>query len=321
MSKEKPKPRLGRGLASLLGAVTETSAQAEVSEPAMPTETVDIAAHSPKGATPEGQAGLTRMVPVDRIRPNPYQPRLKIDPEALAELIESIRHHGIVQPIVVRPHGLEFELVAGQRRLEAARQLELSVVPAIVREATDQQVLEIALIENIHREDLNCVDRAAAYKTYQDTFSISSEEIAERLGQDRTTVTNYLRLLTLPDEVLELMRADQLSMGHARAIAGLNNSQEQIKLAEKVVQAGLSVRQTEAIVTRLKADPLAKPKIIAKTPNIIDLEQQLTRSISTKVQILPSRKKGSGKVVIEYYSLDDFDRILDRICGSDRESL
>lgn len=324
MSKEKPKPRLGRGLASLLGAVTETPAQAETPEPAMPTETVEVAAHPPQGIVPESQGTsgtLTRMIPVEHIRPNPYQPRLKVDPEALAELIESIRHHGIVQPIVVRPHGLEFELVAGQRRLEAARQLELSVVPAIIRQASDQQVLEIALIENIHREDLNCVDRAIAYKNYQDTFNISSEEIAERLGQDRTTVTNYLRLLTLPDEILELMRADQLSMGHARAIAGLNYPQEQIKLAEKVVRAGWSVRQTEAVVTRLKGDLSAKPKAMAKGPNILDLEQQMTRSISTKVQILPSRKKGSGKVVIEYYSLDDFDRILDRMCGSQRESL
>lgn len=320
MGKEKPKPRLGRGLASLLSGVTEAAA-AEVSEPVMSKETVDLSAHS-QAAASEGQSqGLTRMIPVDRIGPNPYQPRLTIDPQTLGELIESIRQHGIVQPVIVRPHGMNFELVAGQRRLEAARQLGLSEVPAIVREATDQQVLEISLIENIQREDLNCVDRATAYKTYQETFVISSEEIAERLGQDRTTVTNYLRLLTLPDEVLKFLRADELTMGHARAIAGLSNPQQQIALAKKVVEAGLSVRQIEALVSRLKASPSGTSKVVAKSPNIVDLEQQMTRSISTKVQILPSRKKGSGKVVIEYYSLDDFDRILDRICGMDRENL
>lgn len=323
MSKEKPKPRLGRGLASLLGAVTESAAGPEASVPAMSMQTVDVSAHST--AAPEDQtspaSGLTRMIPVERIAPNPYQPRLTVDPETLAQLMESIRQHGIVQPIIVRPHGMDYELVAGQRRLEAARQLELATVPAIVRPATDQQVLEIAIIENIQREDLNCVDRATAYKTYQDTFGVSSEEIAERLGQDRTTVTNYLRLLTLPDEVLELLKGDLLTMGHARAIAGLSDPGEQIKIAEKVVGSALSVRQTEAMVTRLKTDPAAKPAVVHKTANITDLEQQMTRSISTKVQIQPSRKKGAGKVVIDYYSLDDFDRILDRICGMDRDSL
>jgi ParB family chromosome partitioning protein len=324
MSKEKPKPRLGRGLASLLGGVTtETGTGGEDSGAPMSTETVDISAHQAAGPQEQGAAtaGLTRMIGVDRIAPNPYQPRLKVDPQSLAELIESIRQHGVLQPIVVRSHGMDFELVAGQRRLEAARQLGLGTIPAIVRQATDQQVLEIALIENIQREDLNCVDRALAYKNYQDTFNISPEEIAERLGQDRTTVTNYLRLLTLPDEVLELLRADQLSMGHARAIVGLSGPQDQISLAKKTVDSGLSVRQVEAIVAKFKAGAAAVHKTTSKTPNILDLEQQMTRSISTKVQILPARKKGKGKVVIEYYSLDDFDRILDRICGSDRENL
>jgi ParB family chromosome partitioning protein len=262
-------------------------------------------------------------VPVDRIAPNPYQPRLQIDPVAMAEMVESIRRHGVIQPIILRSKGGDgFELVAGQRRLEAVRQLGLAEIPAIVREATDQQMLEIALIENIHREDLNCVDRATAYKNYQDSFQISPEEIADRLGQDRTTVTNYLRLLSLPAEALDLLRAGQLSMGHARAIVGLESADAQLKVTHHVVQHSLSVRQTEALVAKMKAGPQEEHKSAGKqkTPNILDLEQQMTRSISTKVQIVPARKKGSGKVVIEYYSLDDFDRILDCLCP-DREKL
>jgi ParB family chromosome partitioning protein len=321
MSKEQPKPRLGRGLASLLGAVAETGGVRDLS--ISPAETVsgsvspEVSSSRDSGVREEP----ARSVAVHRVEPNPYQPRLQIDPQALAEMVESIRRHGIVQPIVVRPKGENFELVVGQRRLEAARQLELLEVPAIIRDATDQQVLEIALVENIHREDLNSVDRALAYRNYQDSFSLSAEAIAERLGQDRTTVTNYLRLLTLPAPVLDLLRGNQLSMGHARAIAGLENAEDQTKLAGKVAQLGLSVRQTEAMVARLKAGTPAPSKSndAPKTPNVLDLEQQMMRSLSTKVQIKPSRKKGSGKVVIEYYSLDDFDRILDRVCGAERE--
>jgi len=319
MSKEKP--RLGRGLSSLLGTVTEPVPPAEPAptaggaEPAPAAPASEVSVSHPHGAT------LARLIPVNRIDPNPYQPRAQLDPQALTELIESIRHHGIVQPIVVRPHGERYELVAGQRRLEASRKLDLQAIPAIVREATDQQMLEIALVENIQREDLNCVDRAQAYKNYQDSFKFSPEQIAERLGQDRTTVTNYLRLLTLSSQVLDLLRVGKLSMGHARAIVGLDNPDEQTKMAIKTAQMGLSVRQTEGMVARIKSGKTTEAKVIQKNPNILDLEQQMTRSLSTKVQIIPARKKGTGKVVIDFYSLDDFDRIIERVCGTEREDL
>jgi ParB family transcriptional regulator, chromosome partitioning protein len=314
----KDKPRLGRGLASLLGAV------AEPVERAAPTARPDAVPAVPVLPTPIGHAQtpatLARLIPVNRIAPNPYQPRLQTDPQALAELVESIRQHGVVQPIVVRPHGEQYELVAGQRRLEAVRKLEQPAIPALIRDASDQQMLEIALIENIHREDLNCVDRAAAYRNYQESFSLSADEIADRLGQDRTTVVNYLRLLSLPEQVLDLLRAARLSMGHARAVAGLDDPEEQTKLAFKIAQMGLSVRQAEGIVARVKSGRPVKTEP-PKNPNVLDLEQQMTRALSTKVQIIQSRKKGSGKVVIEFYTLDDFDRVLERICGSEREDL
>ncbi len=307
-------------MSSLLGAVTEPASPVEPAvRQTVPAENVPetgavSVAHSHGGT-------LTRLIPVNRVDPNPYQPRIHYDPQALSELMESIRQHGIVQPIVVRPRGEHYELVAGQRRLEAARKLELPAIPAIVRDASDQQMLEIALVENIQREDLNCVDRAQAYRNYQDTFKFSPEQIAERLGQDRTTVTNYLRLLTLSDQVLDLLRSGRLSMGHARAIVGLDDPEEQTKLAFKTAQMGLSVRQTEGMVSRLKSGKTTVAKVFQKSPNIIDLEQQMTRALSAKVQIIPSRKKGSGKVVIEFYSLDDFDRIMERVCGTEREDL
>jgi len=269
----KDKPRLGRGLASLLGDTTvhidsDIPQQAEESPTGQQRETTE----SHKSET------ATRLIPISRVDPNPYQPRTQVDEQGLEKLIDSIHRYGVIQPIVVRPKEDRYQLVAGQRRLEAARALNVNAIPAVIRDVSEQELIEIALVENIHREDLNCVDRALAYKKYQDTFQLSTEDIAERLGQDRTTVTNYLRLLTLP------------------------------------------VRQTEQIVAHSKSPKSAK-KIIEKNPNILDLEQQMTRALSTKVQILPSRKKDSGKVIIEYYSLDDFDRILEHICGSQREEL
>ena len=309
----KDKPRLGRGLASLLGEAavhTEDTPQHGESSVGQSIETSEH--HKTETAT--------RLIPINRVDPNPYQPRTQVSEEELEKLVESIRQYGVIQPIVVRLREGRYQLIAGQRRLEAARKLNINAIPAVIRDATEQELIEIALVENIHREDLNCVDRALAYKKYQDTFNLTTEGIAERLGQDRTTVTNYLRLLSLPEQIIELLRANRLSMGHARAIAGLENSEEQIKLAFRVVQQGLSVRQTEQIVAHSKS-PKTTKKAVEKNPNILDLEQQMTRALSTKVQILPSRKKDSGKVVIEYYSLDDFDRILEHICGSEREEL
>ncbi len=325
----KDKPRLGRGLASLLGeaAVRIDTTNNENTASQHRTQDNQQLDSDTQHALPDSEEkehrkfdNATRLIPINRVDPNPYQPRTQIDEQELEELTESIRLYGVIQPIVVRPKEDRYQLVAGQRRLEAAKALNINAIPAVIRDVNEQELIEIALVENIHREDLNCVDRALAYKKYQDTFQLSAEEIAERLGQDRTTVTNYLRLLALPEQIIELLRANRLSMGHARAIAGLDKEDEQIKLAFRVVQQGLSVRQTEQIVAHSKS-PKSSKKTAEKSPNILDLEQQMTRALSTKVQIVPSRKKDSGKVVIEYYSLDDFDRILEHICGQEREEL
>jgi len=317
----KDKPRLGRGLASLVGQLAQPTMTADAPPSAQKTERGDLVASQPSiAALTSGQ--LTRQLSLDIIDPNPYQPRTSSDPQALDELVESIREHGIVQPIVVRPHDQRFQLIAGQRRLEAAHRAQLKTIPAIVRQATDQQVLEVALIENIHREDLNCVDRALAYKRYQESFALPADALAERLGQDRSTVANYLRLLSLPEEVLDLLRAERLSMGHARALAGLDNATLQIKLAVKIAQQDLSVRQAEQLAARSKGEQSPPAvKRAEKNPNVLDLEQQMTRALSTRVQIKPGRKKGSGKIIIEFYSFDDFELILDRICGANREEL
>lgn len=307
----KEKPRLGRGLASLVS---------HVSAPAVPA--TPPAAGGPAATEHPGVgSGVTAAyLEIDLIDPNPYQPRTQADDQALEDLAGSIREHGIVQPIVVRLHEGRHQLIAGQRRLEAARRCGLEMIPAIVRQANDQDMLEVALVENIHREDLNCVDRAKSYRRYQDSFGLGPEQIAERLGQDRTTVVNYLRLLTLPDEVLGLLRADRLTMGHARALAGLENTSAQIKLAVRMVQQELSVRQAEALVTRTKSQQ-QPPPTAGRPPNVVDLEQQMTRALSTKVHIRSGRKKDSGRIVIEFYNLDDFDRIMDCICGEQREEL
>ncbi len=320
----KDKPRLGRGLASLLGDVavridTGNNISSSSHQEQQQSQS-EMEASSSQVQTHHKPDNATRLIPISRIDPNPYQPRIQIDEQELEKLTESIKTYGLIQPIVVRIKEDRYQLVAGQRRLQAAKTLNINAIPAIIRDVTEQELIEIALVENIHREDLNCVDRALAYKKYQETFQLSTEEIANRLGQDRTTVTNYLRLLALPEQIIELLRANRLSMGHARAIAGLEKDEEQIKLAFRVVQQGLSVRQTEQLVAHSKTVKSSK-KSVEKSPNILDLEQQMTRALSTKVQIVPSRKRDSGKVVIEYYSLDDFDRILEHICGQEREEL
>jgi len=311
----KQKPRLGRGLASLLPEISEFTTT--VADPEGQAQGIDD--HTATGLPRQ----LAQPIALDVIDPNPQQPRTQYNSEALQQLAESIKAHGIVQPILVRPFNERFQLVAGQRRYEAAKIAEMHEIPAIVRDLSDQQTLEIALVENIHREDLNCIDRAMAYQQYQERFQLSAEQIASGLGQDRTTVVNYLRLLSLTDEVKHLLVDGRINMGHARAILGLPDPQEQTRLAFKAAQLDLSVRQIEAMVGRLKSGAKSRKQDdqSGKNPNIMDLEQQMTRSLSTKVRITPGRRKGTGKITIEFYSLDDFDRILDQICGPDREPL
>jgi ParB family chromosome partitioning protein len=318
---QKPVKRLGRGLSSLI-SVPETPVAFPPPAPAPAAP----AAAGPADGTPTAPAAQPAQAPapgpqlvdVAAIRPNPYQPRRDIAPEALQALAESIRKTGLIQPIIVRPlAGGAYELIAGERRWRASQMAGLTRIPAVVREATETEMLEMALVENIFREDLNAIDRAGAYRRYCDEFQLSADEVATRLGEDRTTVTNYLRLLDLPNEVKAWVAEGRLSMGHARALLGIKSPSDLVRTAKQAIDEGLSVRALEKLVReRVEARAAAaKPAADgqeAKRPQIRNLEQAFVRAIGTKVEIQESRKKGSGKIIIHYYNLDDFDRIAER---------
>ncbi|MCD6405285.1 MAG: ParB/RepB/Spo0J family partition protein [Planctomycetes bacterium] len=248
-------------------------------------------------------------VPVDSVAPNRFQPRQDISGEAFESLKASIAQDGILQPVVVRPAESGYELIAGERRWRAAKDLGLEVIPVIVRQADDRHALELALVENIQREDLNPIDRALGYRRLMEGFGLTQEEAAAKVGQDRSTVANTIRLLALPDEVQRLVRDGALSMGHARALLGLKNARAIIEAAGRIVEKGLSVRQAEALVLPKRSTRPRSRK--AKSPDIIDLEYRLRTHFGTKVDIRQGKRH--GRIVIEYYSSDDLTRIVDRL--------
>lgn len=296
--------RLGRGLSSLLS----------VSEPAPTAPTGD--AGQEVGAAPI--AAEPRTAKVDQLRPNTYQPRKDIDPVQLKALSDSIRTSGILQPIAVRAISAGgYEIIAGERRWRAAQMAGLNEVPIIIREATDEQMLELALVENIFREDLNPIERALGYRQYCDQFNLSAEDVAQRLGEDRSTVANYLRLLDLPTEVKDWVAAGKLSMGHARCLLAIRSPGELIQTAQAAIDQDLSVRALEQVVRDKVAarEAATKPPVPKepKRPQIRSLEQTFAEALGTKVEINESRRKGSGKIVIHYFNLDDFDRVLERL--------
>jgi ParB family chromosome partitioning protein len=234
--------------------------------------------------------------------------------QELAELAESIKISGVLQPVLVRPIGARFEIIAGERRLRAARIATLKTIPAMVRPATDEQMLELALIENIHRTNLNPMERAQAYHNYISSFSLSQAEAAARLGEDRSVVANYLRLLDLPEEIKQMLIDSQLTMGHARAILALPTDELRRKLANRAMAGRLSVREVERLVRKYSAGTSqAKSKVAAKLPHIIDIESKMSSFFGTKVMI-ETRKNGQrGKIGIEFYSIDEFDRITEKM--------
>jgi len=252
---------------------------------------------------------------VDRILPNPRQPRAKIDAIELAELAASIREHGLIQPLVVSydETNEQYVLIAGERRLIAARQAGVMSVPIILREVTDQQRLELALIENIQRADLNPLEAADAYRQLADDFQLSHEEIAKQVGKSRATVTNTLRLLNLSAQAQKALVENQISEGHARALLGLPTHQAQDAVLQTILTRGLNVRQTEELVRKLGGQ---KPRIKFKTtpnPEIVAIEEKLRNQLGTKVRLLP-RNKG-GTIIIHYYSDEDLDSLLKAILG------
>jgi len=281
MSKRKA---LGRGLSALLPESPDTSQNAK------------------------GGNGL-RLIPIDDLNPG-MQPRHEFRQQALVGLAESIRQNGILQPIVVRQAGGKFVILAGERRWRAARLAGLKQVPVLVREATDRQAFELALVENIQREDLNPIEEAEAYQRLVTEHGHTQEQVANLVGKDRTTVTNALRLLRLPEDVRVLVAEGSLSGGHARTLLALDGPRAMSVMAHRVVADALSVRQTEALV-RLATQPrLPKKPVIQKSSALRDLEERLQRNLQTKVRI-QSKNKKRGKVEIEYHSLEELDRLLE----------
>lgn len=312
--RKREKPRhLGRGLQSLLGPITLNDLESEQTLPGPPA-----ASNFPPDK--ELRDSLQK-ISIDSISPNPYQARMVWNEQELSELTDSIKANGIIQPIIVRPIGTGFQLIAGERRLRAAELASLSSVPALVRRASDEQLQEWALVENIHRVDLNPIERAKAYHEYISTFSLTQAEAAERLGEGRSVVANYMRLLDLPPEIKQMLADGQLSMGHARAILALPTDELRRKLANRAMAGRLSVREVERLVRKyLAGTGQVKTTIRSKPPHILDIENKLSSQLCTKVNI-ETRKSGQrGKVIIEFYSLDEFDGILERIglaCGEE----
>lgn len=281
--KEK-KPRLGRGLDALFGTTPETPGAASV-------------------------ANAVQTLPIERLRRGRYQPRTRMEPEALNELAESIRAQGVIQPIIVRTAGADYEIVAGERRWRAAQIAGLAEVPVIVREIPDRAAMAVALIENIQREDLNPMEEAGALKRLQEEFHLTHEEIANHIGRSRAAVSNLLRLLGLHPEVRRLLEEGALDMGHGRALLALSPD-AQAALAREVVARALSVRETEARVQRL-AHPQAPASPAPADPDVVALEQRLTETLGARVRI-QTRRAGAGRITIDYHSIDELEGLLGR---------
>ncbi|HLK18623.1 MAG TPA: ParB/RepB/Spo0J family partition protein [Bryobacteraceae bacterium] len=296
---DKQRKALGRGLSALLP--TKVLTEAASTQPA-----------------PEATPGVRiAFLPILQIEPNPLQPRVTFDPGRLQELANSIQTNGIIQPLIVRRKDSHFELIAGERRLRAAKLAGLTEVPAVVQDYTDDRLLEIALVENIQREDLNPIETAQALERLVREMHLSHEEIATRTGKDRTTITNMIRLLRLPADVQLLVAERRLSMGHARAILGLPTPELQRQLAEKSAAQGFSVRQVERLVKKVSEprEPSEKP---LQDPNIKAAIGELESALGTRVRIVEKTEQ-QGRIEIEYYSQEDLQRVYEIILASKKE--
>lgn len=253
------------------------------------------------------------------IRPNRFQPREEFNPQKLEELVSSIKEKGVIQPVLARVAEGGYELITGERRLRAAKRLGLEKIPLIVKEVSDTEMLELALIENLQREDLNSMEEAHAYHRVIKEFKMKQEDLAREIGKDQATVANTLRLLKLPKEVQKEISKGNLSRGHGLAILGLENRALQIKAAKKVKRSELSVRETENLVNKLKGKilPPAKKKEIPKPPEVLAVEEELNKALGTKVRIKPVSEE-KGRIEIEYYSSEQLEGILEKLRGKPR---
>jgi ParB family chromosome partitioning protein len=257
-------------------------------------------------AESEGR-GAFRFCGIEEIQPNPFQPRKSFDDEQIQELVESIREKGILQPLIVRPKGGSYELIAGERRWRAAQKVGIKEVPILIRDVFDSEILELSLIENIQREDLNPVEEAEAFKGLMDHFHLTQEEVSKKVGKDRTTIANAIRLLKLPQEIRESLIDGVISMGHARAFLGLEGIEKQKLAFKKVLATNLSVRQTESLVKRIRSK--AHPGRSKNSQEWDAVVEELQRALGTRVRIVGKRKR--GRIEIEFYSQDELDRIID----------
>jgi len=268
-----------------------------------------------KSSVVEAVTNMLR-IPLDQIETNPRQPRHDFDEQALQELAHSIRLHDIIQPITVSklPSG-KYRLISGERRFRAAKIAALKDIPAYVRQADDQQLLELALLENLQREDLNAMEIALSYKRMMEELNYTQEQVAERMGKERSTVANYIRLLKLPPDIQVAVRSNQLSMGHARALINVDTVDKQLYLYNEIKNKGLSVRQTEELVRRLykEGNPAVKNSVKPTLPEAFKrIEDNLASHFSTRVK-LNHNKKGEGSISIEYYSLQELNKLLDQL--------
>ncbi len=283
---------LGRGLSALLGETPGAAAKAEIA---------------------------VNEVDIDVIDPNPEQPRTRFVESALDELAASIKSNGIVQPIVVRRNGDRYQIVAGERRWRAAQKAGLRRVPVTLKEISDEKLLEVALIENIQRQELNVVEEARAYRKLLDNIGFTQEELSERVGKDRSMISTALRLLKLPEQVLEFVENEMLTPGHARTLLVSNDSARQVEVAKAIVDFNLTVREAERMIKKKDAkasNDVSKEVATPKDPNVRVAETKLMRVLGTNVKISPSKKDGEGKIEIEYYSSTDLDRLYERLINS-----
>ena len=282
------KKGLGRGLSALIPAVAEAKVEAP-------------ADNSPK------------QVAVDRITSSPFQPRRSFDEAKIDELAASIRNQGIIQPLIVRPKNDGFELIAGERRWRAAMRAGLSHVPVVVRDASDHEAMQIALVENLQREDLNSIEEANGYRRLQEEFHWSQEEMAEKVGKSRPAIANALRLLTLPNEVQQEVSSGKLPAGHARALSGLHTEPLILSACREVIAKGLSTRETEKMVRTLLVGRRRRRQAPLLDPDLKSIVEELQRTLGTRVRLMPKARSAKGKVEIEYYTAADLERIVETI--------
>lgn len=306
---------LGRGLASLIPPKKTNDPKAGGNtSPFVITPTSQAFPAAPAGTTTPSVAvspvpSALQEIPIGSIVPNPHQPRLHFDETKLQELADSIKEHGILQPLVVSRDGDQYEIIAGERRFQAAKRVGLATVPVVIRDVTEQEKLELAIIENIQRHNLNPIEEAKAYLRLIDEFSLPQETVAEKMGKSRSTVANTLRLLHLPIEIQRAVIEGKISEGHAKALLAIENPEKQRAVFDLIIKEELTVRETELKARSIAVKPHVRSTAVLN-PEILERTEHLTQILGTKVRIAPSGK--GGKVLIEYYSPEDLDGLLKR---------